>query len=74
MGKRTHHQGTGVTVKRGRFLTKKGPSGEAGKDYTALKGKGGCLFVFPPQAADEMAKFAPATPPRLWDQDDQGRG
>lgn len=23
----------------------------AGKDYTALRGKGDCLFVFPPQAA-----------------------
>ncbi|EIW6806975.1 hypothetical protein ACFDWB_004958 [Salmonella enterica] len=35
MGKRTHHRGTGVTVKRVRFLTKKGPSVTAGKDYTA---------------------------------------
>ncbi|EDQ9666768.1 hypothetical protein KO48_003420 [Salmonella enterica subsp. enterica serovar Bredeney] len=34
-----------------RFLTKKGPSGVAGKDYSALRGKGDCLFVFPPQAA-----------------------
>ncbi len=34
-----------------RFLTKKGPSVVAGKDYSALRGKGDCLFVFPPQAA-----------------------
>ncbi|EHW1391490.1 hypothetical protein K1J91_005021 [Salmonella enterica] len=34
-----------MTVKRVRFLTKKGPSGEAGKEYTAIKGKDdACLF------------------------------
>ncbi|ECB2048794.1 hypothetical protein EVH22_22885 [Salmonella enterica subsp. enterica serovar Bareilly] len=38
MGKRTHHQRAGMTVKRIRFLTKKGPSGVAGKDYSALRG------------------------------------
>ncbi|EBZ1027562.1 hypothetical protein D7O18_23375 [Salmonella enterica subsp. enterica serovar Muenchen] len=38
MGKRTHHQRAGMKVKRMRFLTKKGPSGVAGKDYSALRG------------------------------------
>ncbi|EAA6551443.1 hypothetical protein DRK11_16685 [Salmonella enterica subsp. diarizonae] len=43
-----------MTVKRMRFLTKKGPSGVAGKDYSALRGMIQGMeypLVFPPRAA-----------------------